>query len=389
MGIAVRDIDIDDVPSSLEDVENCSGAVILLRIAGRPVGQAVLRLPFNPDAGTLRDQLLDHADSAFWEALLRRDLGLPPEGPAPARLPDATIAICTRDRTEDLERCLDGLARMRHTAPVVVIDNAPSTDDTRLLVERYPQVTYVHEPKPGLNNARNTAFAKAQGEVIAFIDDDAVPDPDWLGTLLRNFDDPMVLAATGLTMALELDSDAQMAFQRVGGFSRGFKRVVHDARVCDAAKAWHCGAGVNMALRRSVVELIGLFDPALDAGTRSLAGGDTDLFRQMLNRGYRIVYDPQALNWHRHRRSMAELQQQIFGYEAAAFAILTKALIFERDPRTLVSLAQWLRNQIPAVIRSVRHRDPRLPFNVATTQTRGAIAGPKRYFEARKKARSG
>lgn len=389
MPLAVLDIDIAHLPERLAVAEDCNGAVVLLRIDGLPVGQAVLPRPLDLSGEALRRQLYDHADSAFWEALLRHRIDTPSEVPTPATLPTATVAICTRDRTEDLERCLDGLLSMTHQAPILVIDNAPSSEDTKLLVERYPAVSYVREPKPGLNNARNTALRHAQGEVIAFIDDDATPDPTWLAMLLRNFQDPTVLAATGLTMALELDSDAQIAFQRTGGFVRGFKRVLLDAGNCDPYHAWRAGAGVNMAMRRSVVDLVGWFDPALDAGTRALAGGDTDYFRRLFKQGYRIAFDPQALNWHRHRRSMAELQQQIFGYEAAAFAVWTKALLFERDGRTLAVFAKWFRNQIPELFRSRRPSPNALPFNVAATQARGAMSGPRRYFQARRKARHG
>lgn len=389
MSLAILDIDIDQLPEQLPGAEASDGAVALLRIGGMPVGHAVLPPPLNLTGQALRHHLYDHADSAFWEALLRHRLNAPPELPAPPTLPSATVAICTRDRTEDLERCLDGLFRMTHQAPVLVIDNAPSSEDTRLLVERYPGASYVREPRPGLNNARNTALRSAQSEIVAFIDDDAMPDPAWLATLLRNFQDPTVLAVTGLTLALELDSDAQIAFQRTGGFVRGFKRVVLDAANRDPFHAWRAGAGVNMAMRHSVVTLVGWFDPALDAGTCALAGGDTDYFRRLLQRGYRIAYDPQALNWHRHRRSMGELQQQIYGYEAAAFAVWTKALLFERNLRALIPLAKWFRNQIPELIRSRRHGRNALPFNVAATQARGALSGPRRYFQARRKARHG
>ncbi len=389
MPLAVLDLDITDLPDRLEGVEGCAGAVVLLRIEGRPCGQAVLGRMLADDATPLRERLLAAADSAFWEAWLRHGLGLPVDAPCPPSLPQATVAICTRDRTEDLEKCLEGLMAMPGETAIVVIDNAPSTEDTRELVARYPTVRYVREPRPGLDNARNTALAAIETEVIAFIDDDAAPDRLWFATLLRNFEDPMVLAATGLTMAMELDSDAQIAFQRVGGFSRGFKRVVHDASSCDPFQAWHAGAGVNMALRRSVVDLVGGFDPALDAGTRALAGGDTDLFRRILRKGYRIAYDPQALNWHRHRRSMAELEQQVFGYEAAAFAVYTKALLFERDFRTLISVGKWLRRQIPEVIRSRNRPSGDLPFNVAATQARGARSGAGRYLQARRRAARG
>ncbi|ODP36476.1 glycosyltransferase family 2 protein [Sphingomonas turrisvirgatae] len=389
MPLAVLDIDVDAMPDRLPDMAGHDGAVVLLRIAGLPAGQAVLPAPVATSGPALREQLYDHADSAFWEALLRHRLNAPALIEAPTTLPSATVAICTRDRTEDLENCLNGLRRMDHQAPILVIDNAPSTDATRQLVERYPQVRYVREPKPGLNNARNTALREAVGEVVAFIDDDATPDRAWLPTLLRNFADPTILAVTGLTMALELDSDAQIAFQRTGGFVRGFKRAVLDAGNCDPFHAWRAGAGVNMAMRRSVIDQVGWFDPALDAGTRSLAGGDTDYFRRLLLNGYRIVYDPQALNWHRHRRSMAELQQQIFGYEAAAFAVWTKALLFERDMRVLPVFARWLRGQIPELLRSRRSDRNPLPFNVAATQARGAMSGPGRYLQARRIARHG
>ncbi|MFC3441139.1 glycosyltransferase family 2 protein [Sphingobium rhizovicinum] len=387
MALAVLDYDIDHLPDQLDLKDGQDGALVLLRIDNVPCGQAILwREAGNKDA-PLRDRLLCAAGSSFWERWLERQMGLPHFDPAPATLPDATVVICTRDRTEDLERCLDGLHAMPDAPAILVIDNAPSTDGTRLLVARYPDVRYICEPRPGLDVARNTAIANTSSPIIAFIDDDAMPDRLWLQNLLRNFEDPMVLAAGGLTMALELDAPAQVAFQRVGGFSRGFKRFTYDAMTTNPFDAWHAAAGVNLAIRRSAVDIIGLFDEALDAGTLSCAGGDTDYCRRILAAGYRIAYDPQALNWHRHRRSMEELQRQIYGYECAFFAILTKSLFFEHNPKALVRGLTWLRHQIPSLARSLRQQQNRtMPFNIAWTQTRGAIAGPGRYLRARRVA---
>ncbi len=393
MALAVLDLDVLDLPDTLPVAPHHEGAHVLLRIGGRPAGQAVIALNDDDDAAVpLSERLFRNADSAFWEAWLRHQLGAEPPTVAAvdAALPSVTIVICTRDRTDDLRRCLTDLLVMPDEGQdIVVVDNAPSTDATRDLVAGFPTVRYLREVRPGLDVARNTALRTVTRDILAFIDDDAAPDRLWLNRLRRNFGDPLVLAATGLTLALELEADAQVAFQRVGGFSRGMKRTVYEATNCNPFHGWYAGAGVNMAVRRSIVEKIGFFDEALDAGTLSLAGGDTDMCRRILEGGYRILYDPQVVNWHRHRRTMAELQKQIYGYEAAAFAILTKALLFERNPAALVELARWLRHQIPALARSMRHGRRDVPFNIAWAQARGAMSGPGRDLKARRKLRHG
>jgi len=384
-GLAVLDLDVLDLPPAI-DVDTHAGAVVLLRIAGRPCGQAVLSFKDWDKNIPLFERLTEAADSAFWEAWVAYRLGLRPE-PETSVLPSIDVVICTRDRPDDLAKCLSDLMGMPDDGQrYTVIDNASRTDDTRQVVERFPGVRYVREGRPGLDIARNRAIAETTREIIAFIDDDAAPDRLWLRNLGRNFGDPLVMAAGGLTMAMELESEAQIAFQRVGGFGRGFKRMVYDAANCDPFHGWYAGAGVNMALRRRVFAEVGLFDEALDAGTQSLAGGDSDMFRRILNAGWQIVYDPEALNWHRHRRSMEELQRQIYGYEVAAFAILTKSLFYEREWAGIGFLAWWLRQRLSQLRDSIGQKGD-LPFNVAVTQIRVAMAGPGRYRAALRKLR--
>ncbi|EGD60006.1 glycosyl transferase family 2 [Novosphingobium nitrogenifigens DSM 19370] len=388
MSLAVLDLDIDHLPDRLDIEDRHDGAMVLVRLDGIPCGQAVL---WNNGPGhelPLRERLLLATGSGFWERWLNRELGLPAADPMPERLPDATVVVCTRERPDDLERCLQGLLAMPGPTDILVVDNAPATDATRLVVERHPGVRYIVEPRPGLDYARNTGIAAATGEIVAFTDDDAMADPLWLRMLLTNFEDPLVMAACGLTMALELETDAQVAFQRVGGFGRGFKRIVHDGITTDPYDSWRAGAGVSIAIRRSTVALIGPFDNALGAGTRAMAGDETDFFRRLLKAGYRIAYDPRALNWHRHRRTMAELEKQMFGYECGSFAIITKGALFERDPRALAQLLRWMQGNLPWMVRSLhKRRNGKLPFNTARTLARGALAGPWRYLQARAKAR--
>jgi len=111
-----------------------------------------------------------------------------------------TVAVCTRDRTADLARCLDALVQLDYPQlDLLVIDNAPQTDATQRLVrERYPAVRYVCELRPGLDWARNRAIGEARGDIIAFTDDDCVVHPQWARAIATAFQEPNVGAVTGL-----------------------------------------------------------------------------------------------------------------------------------------------------------------------------------------------
>lgn len=384
----VLDLDVNRLPEHFDAPDGYDSALVLLRVSGHPAGQAVIPLRDKMDVRAFRLRVLERADSAFWDAWLRDWLELG-SSPQPTKLPSATVAICTRDRTEDLGRCLAALATMPdHGQEILVVDNAPSTEATRTLVQSFRGVRYVRESRAGLDVARNRALREAKGEIVAFTDDDAAVDRLWLRSLLRNFADPLVMAVTGLTMALELETQAQVDFQRYGGFIRGFRRKVFHAASHDPSLAWQAGAGVNMAVRRSVAQLVGLFDEALDAGTPTQAGGDSDMFRRILKAGYKIVYDPEALNWHRHRRSAAELERQLVGYEIAGFAIFTRAVLWERDLGAAVQAGRWLRREFRSLARALLRRPGAPQLSSVAPRLRGALRGPGLYLHSRRSVRA-
>src|SRR5262249_20614927 len=233
---------------------------------------------------------------------LQAYLELSAEPPTSDQPPPVTVAVCTRDRPNDLERCLRGLLALpARGQELLVVDNAPSGTWTEAVVRRHPGVRYLREEQPGLNHARNHALRAARHEIVAFLDDDATPDPIWLRGLLEPFADPRVLCVTGLTMPLELETPAQEWFERYSPFGRGFERRIFDGSRQTPLAVGPIGAGANMALRREVLDLVGPFDVALDAGTATHSGGDHDMFARILIGGYQIVYQPAALSWHRHR----------------------------------------------------------------------------------------
>jgi GT2 family glycosyltransferase len=189
-----------------------------------------------------------------------------------------------------------------------------------------------------------------------------------------------------LTMPLELETEAQEWFERYSTFGRGFRRAVFDRNSLNPLAAGRAGAGANMALRRSVTQLVGLFDEALDAGTPTRSGGDTEMFSHILSSGYRIVYDPAALSWHRHRRSWEELRQTLYGYGVGVYALWTRKLLLERE-LTVPKLAwSWFwRTQVPALVSSLLRRPASMPLDLLLAELRGCAVGPWAYLSSRRR----
>src|SRR2546422_10702578 len=96
-----------------------------------------------------------------------------------------TVVICTRDRPESLDRCLGAVGALDYPSfDVLVVDNGSSATGTREVAERWGARCTV-EPRPGLSRARNRGAGEAQGDLIAYLDDDALPEPGWLAAIER------------------------------------------------------------------------------------------------------------------------------------------------------------------------------------------------------------
>jgi GT2 family glycosyltransferase len=313
-----------------------------------------------------------------------------------------TAAVCTHARPAQLTRALDSLLAQRPApAEILVVDNAPPDDATRTLVAtRYPGVRYVAEPVQGLDFARNRALARAEGEVVAFLDDDAVAAEGWTGALAEVFaTDPAVAVCTGRVEALGQDTEGERLFEANGGFSRGLRRVrlpddaatpLHGRPAPLIAWAVSVGSGCSYAVRRSVALALGGFDEALDLGAALPGGGDHDLLWRALRAGHSVVYEPAALAWHEHRPMAEGIHGQVIGHQRALLAFLSKHLV-GRGGGARGSLAGYLAWRLvkPGVrlVRRALGRDP-LPAPVLARMWWNCWAGLVAYPRARRLARA-
>lgn len=227
----VLDIELSEPVIGLErtmtDGRSADQAWALVRLFGEPLGVDVLEIP---PAGFSGDAIFDR-ELDRWMPSLSQILGI--DRPKVSRetvceavraaggttfsrahqeftrrAPRCSVVVCSRDRPEDLRRCLSSLAIQDHPDYAVwVVDNAPASGVTRLVVESFDakmDLHYVAEPCPGLSRARNAALrSDLDGDWVAWLDDDEVADPMWLTELMRAFDGrPEVLAASGVVVQL-------------------------------------------------------------------------------------------------------------------------------------------------------------------------------------------
>lgn len=390
MQIAVLDVDINKMPTVIKGLRNCAEALILLRIGNKPVGQ--IYVPVKNER-IIRGELIKKIERQFGDRIYltlleELSLNLSQKIIINDKMPKATVAVITRDRPNNLRRCIDALMKLPDDGQeFLVIDNCPKTDDTKHIVANFGgRLRYVRENHPGASAARNRALREAKHEIVAFTDDDALPDTNWLRALLSKFNDPLVLCVTGLVMPLRLDTEAQKWFEVYSSHGRGFKRLIFDCTSHDVMHVAPIGVSANMALRKSIVENVGYFDEALGPGTKTLAGEDYELFSRILTYGYRIVYEPSALSWHCHRRTWQELRKIIYGYGVAVYSFWTKSLINEKELRVLRLAWLWFfHKQLPNLIRSISRRPDRMPLDLIVAELCGCLNGPLAYLISRRR----
>src|SRR4051794_12582271 len=313
-----------------------------------------------------------------------------------AHAPFATVVIATRDGEATLGATLDSLLALEYPAfEVVVVDNASRGEGVRELVARYADaartIRCVREDRPGLAVAHNTGLAHAAGEIVAFLDDDVIADPRWLAEIGKGFeaaDD--VACVTGLIMAAELESPAQLWIEGYWGFAKGFERRVFDSRRPPGEPLYPFtagvfGSGANMAFRADALRALGGFDPGLGTGSPALGGDDLAIFFDVIAAGHRLVYEPTAVVRHRHRRDYESLKRQAYGYGVGLTAYLAKTLM--DDPRRTLQLslrAPWALAHIlhPSSAKNAG-RPTGLPPELQRIERRGMLVGGFAYLRSR------
>ncbi len=212
-----------------------------------------------------------------------------------------TVAIPTHNRARTLLLTVQSLARMQLEAGIdlecLVIDNN-SSDETPAVVAEFARTAPfpargVLEPRQGSSFARNRAVREARGELIFFIDDDVIVEPDWAAQLRAEIERRRLDAACGLVLARWLAPPPQWLGPEVYG-----KLAVHREGGVPA-EALSQFFSANVGFRRDSLDRFGLFREDLGVvGGNPMSGEDTELFARIIDGGGKIGIAPRAVVHH-------------------------------------------------------------------------------------------
>ena len=226
---------------------------------------------------------------------------------------DATIAICTYNRRATLPRTLAALRHLRgpHTFEVIVV-NGPSTDGTTAFLETQDDIRVFSNPRINLSVSRNIAISHAAGDHIAFIDDDAVPEADWLGAILTAFDENPDVSAIGGFIRDNTGITFQAKYVFANAFGEGFPCENEDGIgfIRDEQNLYPSLTGTNVAFKTDHLRRIGGFDEAFEYFL-----DETDVNKRMFDAGMKAMVLPEAEIHHKfaasHLRTEANVSRNM------------------------------------------------------------------------------
>ncbi len=234
-----------------------------------------------------------------------------PDNPQPrTHNPKFSVVVCTRNGASTLRQCLTALRQQSHPNYEVLVIDDGSTDDTAAIAKSFDFARYHHQDHAGLSVARNLGMRLASGEIIAYTDDDCIPDEDWLHHLALAFDDPQWVAVGGPNIPPAPRSSTEIVVAAAPGAPAHV--LLNDT------EAEHL-PGCNLAIRKPALEAIGGFRKVF-----TTAGDDVDVCWRLQATGGKLRFAPAAFVWHHRRFTVSAYLRQQRGYGRAE-ALLIKS----------------------------------------------------------------
>jgi O-antigen biosynthesis protein len=243
--------------------------------------------------------------------------------PLPEDTPKISVVVCAYNAEPTMRECLESLTKLSYPSYEAVIVDDGSNDHTGAIADEYPQFKTIHQSNCGLSAARNVGMAAATGDIIAYLDSDAVADPDWLTYLAWKFKSTDHVGVGGPNLPPPEEGWLANCVASAPGSPTHI--------LLDDETAEHI-PGCNMAFQKEALAAVGGFDTSYTA-----AGDDVDICWRLQERGHTIGFSPAAIVWHHRRKTIKSYLKQQMGYGKAEAMLLQK----HPDRFNAVGCARW------------------------------------------------
>jgi GT2 family glycosyltransferase len=223
--------------------------------------------------------------------------------------PRVSVVVCTHNGAKTIRECCEGLSRLEYPDFEVIVVDDGSSDDSKSIAREYGY-RVISTDHGGLSNARNVGWKAATGTIVAYLDDDAYPDPHWLAYLAASF----LNSRHGGIGGPNITPPADGAIADCVANSPGNPTHV----LLSDEIAEHI-PGCNMAFRKAALEAVGGFDTQF-----RVAGDDVDICWKLRQHGYSLGFSPAAFVWHHRRNSLRAFWRQQINYGKAEGALERK-----------------------------------------------------------------
>ncbi len=255
---------------------------------------------------------------------------IPNRGESPAQhypppwQPKVSVIVCTYNGSRTMQRCIESLQRLHYPDYEVIVVDDGSTDATSAILDAFTGIRVIRQQNLGLSAARNRGAQEASGEILAYTDDDCMPDEDWLYHLVETF----IRGGTAMVGGPNLPPPARNSVEAAVAAAPGAPTHV----LLSDQEAEHV-PGCNMAVTREAFLQVGGFDPVYRK-----AGDDVDFCWRILEQGLKIGFDPSAIVWHHRRSTIGDYFKQQRGYgEAEAILRYQHPNVFDRSGQAIWS----------------------------------------------------
>ena len=210
-----------------------------------------------------------------------------------------SVVIVTYNRYRDLRECLDTLFNATSRPHEVIVVDSCSTDGTERVKDCYP-ISFVSIPEKNMVRARNVGSSLAEGDIVAFLDDDVLVHRQWSKHLLKAYKHNQIGGVGGRVIPYSAPENYYQKVRKadIGKvFKTGFVTGNYDVPLESPVEVDSL-IGCNMSFRKDVMKKVGNFDENFSG---NCFRDDTDYCVRIRKQGYKLLYQPKALVWHKFK----------------------------------------------------------------------------------------